>query len=148
MSKKSWYTKKNPLNRAKNKTTYRSVAPTKFWQNTSGKFLNLSRDISFFDPTMKIVFTLSILVVLASLLWKTLFTNVSSEASTIFALNNGAIFFFSWLLAREVDPDRPLGGTCSRHSPNLGNWRYCRDFLVNDAYAPIKPFSRFRCRFV
>lgn len=113
MSKKSWYTKKNPLNRAKNKTTSRSVTPTKFWQNTSGKFLNLSRDISFFDPTMKIVFTLSILVVLASLLWKTLFTNVSSEASTIFALNNGAIFFFSWLLAREVDPDRPLGAYVS-----------------------------------
>lgn len=113
MSKKSWYTKKSSLKREKNKPSSSSTPPKKFWQNESGKFLNLSRDLSFFDPTMKVVFTLSILVVLASLLWKTLFSSISPEVSTIFALNTGAIFFFSWLLAREIDPDRPLSAYVS-----------------------------------
>ena len=108
MSKKNWFTKKSTLKKEKStEHTGRSRRSKKFWENDSGKFLNLSRDLSLFDPTMKIVFTLSILVILASLLWKTLFSNVTSEVSTVFALNNGAIFFFSWLLAREVDPDRP-----------------------------------------
>ena len=113
MSKKSWYTKKSPLKKEKSPNTPNSTRSKRFWENESGKFLNLSRDISFFDPTMKIVFTLSILVVLASLLWTTIFGAISSEASTAFALNNGAIFFFSWLLAREVDPDRPLAAYVS-----------------------------------
>lgn len=91
---------------------FAGTASVKFWQNASGRLFNLTRDMSLFDHETRLLLLFSAIVVVLGMIWQTVL-GVPAEQGTIFAANLGGVFFFTWLIAREVDPDRMFAACVS-----------------------------------
>ena len=63
----------------------------------------------FTDGITRIALICTILTSVAATFWKTM-GGADTETAMYFGLNTAAAFFFSWLIAQELDPDRKLGG--------------------------------------
>lgn len=94
--------KKNKANKQAPLTT----SSTSFWRNSSGQLLNLQRDFSLFDDNIRMLLLVSITMGIIAMIWKVVL-GVDVESSTYFALSIGLISILSWMIAREIDPDRP-----------------------------------------
>ena len=84
----------------------------KFLRNSrdeEGGYFGLGRMIDFSDGVTRIALMLTALSAIAGTLFKVM-QGDSSDNATYFGLNVAMQFFFVWLLAQELDPDRKLGG--------------------------------------
>jgi len=91
----------------------------KMAEKKKNKFLNISREeggyfglgriIDFSDGFTRLALVLTALSAIAGTLFKVL-QGETSDNATYFGLNAAIQFFFVWLLAQELDPDRKLGG--------------------------------------
>lgn len=78
-------------------------------EESSGSIFGLGRPIDFMDGLTRIAMLCTILTAIAATVWKTM-GGSSTEDAMYFGVNTAAAFFFSWLIAQELDPDRRLGG--------------------------------------
>ena len=78
---------------------------------SEGGIFGLGRPIDFTDGITRIALICTILTSVAATVWKTM-GGADTETAMYFGLNTAAAFFFSWLIAQELDPDRKLG-SCS-----------------------------------
>lgn len=76
---------------------------------TEGGVFGLGRPIDFSDGITRIALICTILTSVAATVWKTM-GGADTETAVYFGINTAAAFFFSWLIAQELDPDRKLGG--------------------------------------
>ena len=76
---------------------------------SEGGIFGLGRPIDFTDGITRIALICTILTSVAATFWKTM-GGADTETAMYFGLNTAAAFFFSWLIAQELDPDRKLGG--------------------------------------
>ena len=76
---------------------------------SEGGIFGLGRPIDFTDGITRIALICTILTAVAATFWKTM-GGADTETAMYFGLNTAAAFFFSWLIAQELDPDRKLGG--------------------------------------
>lgn len=76
---------------------------------SEGGIFGLGRAIDFTDGLTRIALICTILTAVAAMGWKTI-AGANTETAMYFGLNTAAAFFFAWLIAQELDPDRKLGG--------------------------------------
>lgn len=101
----------SPKRIKKNKTTNSSPSSKSsgsLWRNSSGQLLNLQRDFSLFDDNIRMLILVSISMGIIGMIWQVV-RGFDVESSTYFALSIGMISVLSWMIAREIDPDRPKG---------------------------------------
>lgn len=80
-----------------------------FSRDESGGYFGLGRAIDFSDGVTRLALVLTALTAILATVFKTM-QGVSSDTSAYFGLNVALQFFFVFLLAQELDPDRKLGG--------------------------------------
>ena len=74
-----------------------------------GNMFNLNRSLSAFNPNIKYLFLFSILSAVLSMAYSLIVVKLSVDAASTVAVLNAAVFFFSYLIARELEPDRSKG---------------------------------------
>lgn len=77
--------------------------------SSEGGAFGLGRPIEFNDWATRLALICTILTAIAGFLWKNM-SGSDVETSFYFCINIAAAFFFAWLIAQELDPDRQLGG--------------------------------------
>lgn len=70
---------------------------------SEGGIFGLGRPIDFTDGITRIALICTILTSVAATFWKTM-GGADTETAMYFGLNTAAAFFFSWLIAQELDP--------------------------------------------
>lgn len=86
----------------------------KYMQETAsswkeGGVFGLGRPIDFTDGVTRIALMCTIFTAVAAMVWQTM-AGAAADTAVYFGLNTAASFFFAWLIAQELDPDRKLGG--------------------------------------
>ena len=84
------------------------IKKTKFLSNDGGLFA-LGRPIDFFDFMTRIALALTLFTGIVGCFWQFM-KNVPTETAIYYGIDLGASFFFAWLIAQELDPDRRFGG--------------------------------------
>jgi len=81
----------------------------KFSRDDESGYFGLGRMIDFSDAVTRIALFLTAITAIVATVFKTM-QGETSDASAYFGLNVAVQFFFVFLLAQELDPDRKLGG--------------------------------------
>ncbi len=81
----------------------------KFSRDDESGYFGLGRMIDFSDAVTRIALFLTAISAIVATVFKTM-QGETSDASAYFGLNVAVQFFFVFLLAQELDPDRKLGG--------------------------------------
>lgn len=76
---------------------------------TPGNLFNLNRRLSDFNPNVSFLVLFTIIAAVLSMIYYLFLTKAPFETASTEAVINAAIFFFSYLIARELDPDRAMG---------------------------------------
>jgi len=78
-------------------------------RNEEGGYFGLGRMIDFSDGVTRLALLLTALTAILATVFKTMHGE-SSDAAAYFGFNVAMQFFFVFLLAQELDPDRKMGG--------------------------------------
>ncbi|MDD4321899.1 MAG: hypothetical protein PHH31_10200, partial [Acidaminococcaceae bacterium] len=81
----------------------------KFSRDDESGYFGLGRMIDFSDGVTRIALFLTAISAIVATVFKTM-QGETSDVSAYFGLNVAVQFFFVFLLAQELDPDRKLGG--------------------------------------
>lgn len=76
---------------------------------SGGSFLNLNRNLSAFNPNVRFLFILTVVAAALSAIYHLIIAKASVDSSMTLVVIDAAVFFFSYLIARELDPDRSIG---------------------------------------
>lgn len=74
-----------------------------------GSMFNLNRNLAGFNPNLKYLFLFTILAAVLSIIHSLIIFNLPVDNAMTNAVLVAALFFFSYLIARELDPDRVNG---------------------------------------
>lgn len=74
-----------------------------------GSMFNLNRSLSAFNPNLQYLFLFTILAAVLSVINSLMIAKLPMDAALTDAVLSAAIFFFTYLIARELDPDRVRG---------------------------------------